>query len=162
MHFADNSNRVCALFGQNTVISLGRSIVALLAPMVFILAVAYARQRPTDSDGKAGLTVRYARLVPWFVWGFLALALLNTLGLLPTLNFQLADIFSGAGRPVSASVTAVLTAAGKLLLTVAMAAIGLEVSVRQLAGVGGRAVTAGIVATVVLGAVSLALIFVLI
>jgi uncharacterized membrane protein YadS len=39
-----------------------------------------------------------------------------------------------------------------------MAAIGLEVNVRQLAGVGGRAITAGLFSTIALAGVSLGLI----
>ncbi len=132
--------------------------VTFLAPMVFLLALLHARQRLGDNTSRARLNVHYARLVPWFVWGFLAFALLNTLGLVPTLHFTLAEFITGSAREVIVSVGSVLTTTGKLLLTLAMAAIGLEVSVRQLAGVGGRAITAGLAATVVLGAFSLLLI----
>ncbi len=132
--------------------------VTLLAPMVFLLALHHARNRLGDNDGATRLNVHYARLVPWFVWGFLAFALLNTLGLVPTLHFQLAEFITGSPRDVSVSVGSALTTTGKLLLTLAMAAIGLEVSLRQLAGVGGRAITAGLAATVLLGLISLLLI----
>lgn len=132
--------------------------VALLAPVVFVLAMLHARHRSSHGATNGELAVHYTRLVPWFVWGFLGFALLNTLGLIPTLNFGLADLFTGASQHVSVSMTHVFEWAGKLLLTVAMAAIGLEVSLRQLAGVGTRAITAGMLSTIALAAVSLGLI----
>ena len=104
------------------------------------------------------MTVHYARLVPWFVWGFIALALMNTLGLLPTLHFPLTPAFSDSTQQASVSVGPLLTSVGKVLLTLAMAAIGLEVNLRHLARVGGRAITAGLITTLAVGAVSLALV----
>ncbi len=132
--------------------------VAFLAPMVFALAVVHARHRGVGASGDGGLTVHYARLVPWFVWGFMAFALVNTFGLIPTLHFDLAEVISGETRHVSVSVGAGLSVAGKVLLTIALAAIGLEVNVRQLGQVGGRAIAAGLFSTAALGASSLFLI----
>lgn len=132
--------------------------VALLAPMVFVLALLYARHRRSGAPGEGGMTIHYARLVPWFVWGFIALALMNTLGLLPTLHFPLTGAFSDSTQQASVSVGPLLTNVGKVLLTIAMAAIGLEVNLRHLARVGGRAITAGLITTLAVGAVSLALV----
>jgi uncharacterized membrane protein YadS len=78
--------------------------------------------------------VHYSRLIPPFLWGFLALFALNSLGFLPVLQFQ-----SG----YSASSAAFLTEAGSILLTLSMAALGLEVNVRVLAKAGGAAMAAG-------------------
>jgi uncharacterized integral membrane protein (TIGR00698 family) len=64
-----------------TLVKLAR--VTLLAPLMLILTVLFARRH----GGAAGLKVRYSRLIPPFVWGFLALALLNTLSLFPALQF---------------------------------------------------------------------------
>ena len=50
---------------------------------------------------------------------------------------------------------------GKVLLTLAMAAIGLEVNIASLVGVSGRAVLTGLVASVALALGSLGLIAVL-
>lgn len=134
--------------------------VTMLAPLVFVLAVLYAKHHQGESSGDGRLTVRYARLVPWFVWGFVLLALCSTLGLLPTLRFELSGLLSASGDSVivQAPLAAVFTGIGKILLTVAMAAIGLEVNLRALAGVGGRAVRAGLLSTGLLGAASLVLI----
>jgi uncharacterized integral membrane protein (TIGR00698 family) len=124
--------------------------VALLAPFTFVLAIAYARRKRTG-----GVTVRYSRLVPPFFWGFVAAALMNTLGLIPALVFHPAWRASGS---LSVSTAGVLVEAGSLLLTLAMAAMGLEVDVHFLARVGGRALLTGVVSCLALCAASLALI----
>jgi uncharacterized membrane protein YadS len=87
-----------------------------------------------------------------------ATALLGTLGLIPTLRFEPADFLAGSAGEVSISLIALLTSTGKILLALAMAAIGLEVNVRLLAGVSTRALVTGLLSSVVLAAVSLALI----
>ncbi len=134
--------------------------VTMLAPLVFILAVMYARDHANDTSTTAPLTVRYARLVPWFVWGFVGFAVLNTLGLLPVLEFKPSGFLAsiGVGHELSVSIADLMGWAGKILITLAMAAIGLEVNLRVLASVGRRAFLAGLLATVALGIASLTMI----
>ncbi len=126
--------------------------VALLAPLVFIFAIVGARTRSAGQGGHRPSGVNYLRLVPWFVWGFALMAMLGTIGAIPTIRVGEADV----------SLVQTLTTIGKILLTLAMAAIGLEVKVRELAGVGRRAVIAGLASTIVLAAVSLGLIMLLV
>ena len=116
--------------------------VTLLAPFLFVLGFAYARRH-----GSA-VAIQYSRLVPPFVYGFLALSLANTLGLLPVLEFRFG----------SAPLADLLTNLGELFLTLSMAAMGLEVNVRFLARTGGRAVLTGAAASVILCTASLLLI----
>jgi uncharacterized integral membrane protein (TIGR00698 family) len=130
--------------GMATLVKLVR--VALLAPLLLALAFAYARTR------KDGVTVHYGRLVPPFLWGFLGLFLLNSLGLLPVLQFQ---------RGYSMSLAEQLAGAGEILLTLAMAAMGLEVNLRLFAKVGGTALMVGVASCVLACLVSWALIRVL-
>jgi uncharacterized integral membrane protein (TIGR00698 family) len=116
--------------------------VALLAPFLFVLGFQYARTRGRSVE------IPYRRLVPPFVYGFLALSIANTLALLPVLQFRfgtfpLADLLANCGE---------------LLLTLSMAAMGLEVNIRFLAKTGAGAVLTGAGATVVLCAGSLLLI----
>jgi uncharacterized integral membrane protein (TIGR00698 family) len=137
--------------GAGTIATLVKLVrVALLAPFTFVLAIAYARRKQTG-----GVTVRYSRLVPPFFWGFVAAALLNTLGLIPALEFHPTWQASG---PFNVSTAGALVEAGNLLLTLAMAAMGLEVDVHFLARVGGRALLTGVVSCIALCAASLALI----
>ncbi len=116
--------------------------VTLLAPFLFILGFLHARSRGT------AVAIQYTRLVPRFVYGFLALSLCNTLGLFPILQFRFG----------SAPLADLLANLGELLLAVSMAAMGLEVNVRFLARTGGRAVITGAVASIILCVVSLLLI----
>jgi uncharacterized integral membrane protein (TIGR00698 family) len=127
--------------GLATLVKLVR--VALLAPLLLVLAFAYARTR------KAGVTVHYGRLVPPFLWGFFGLFLLNSLGWLPLLRFA-----SG----FSVNLADVLAEAGNVLLTLAMAAMGLEVNVKLLMKVGGAALAVGAASSAAACAVSWALI----
>ncbi len=116
--------------------------VALLAPFTFVLAIAYARRKRTG-----GVQVRYSRLVPPFFWGFVAAALMNTLGLIPVLEFHPAWRAAGS---FNFSTAGVLVDAGSFLLTLAMAAMGLEVDIHFLARAGGRALLTGVVSCLAL------------
>lgn len=143
-----------------TLVKLAR--VALLAPLIFVLALIYARRHPNPGESEQRVTIHYSRLIPWFVWGFLALAIINTLGLLPTLDFRLANFSGGAPQSFRVALNSVLGEIGGFALTATMAAIGLELSLRQLAGVGLRTILAGFAVSCALGAASLMLILVLI
>lgn len=132
-----------------TLIKLGR--VALLAPVVFVLALMHSKHKASQG-AQAGVNVKYHQLVPWFIWGFVIMAALGTMNWIPTLTFAdaapiaLADLFKFAG---------------KLLLTFAMAAIGLGVNLRLLIGVGGRAVLAGTISSVLLALAALGMVYAL-
>lgn len=129
--------------------------VTLLAPLVFVVAFVAARRRATGETTVKRPIVHYARLVPWFVWGFVAFALLGSLGFIPTLRFESMAL---TGEPVEVSLVKVCKEIGKALLTLAMAALGLEVDLRVLVGVSVRALLAGVIASVALLGASLALV----
>jgi uncharacterized integral membrane protein (TIGR00698 family) len=116
--------------------------VTLLAPFLFVVGFLYARRRG------ATVAISYGRLVPGFLYGFLALSLCNTLGLFPILQFRFGSI----------PLQDVLTNLGELLLTLSMAAMGMEVNVRFLARTGGTAVLTGAAACAILRLASLLLI----
>lgn len=132
--------------------------VTLLAPMVMVLAVMYARRHATDTVASGKPIIHYARLVPWFVWGFVFMALLNTFKLLPQLHFESGSLVSDGETRTVLPMADMFKNAAKILLTLAMAAVGLEINLRQLASVGGKAILVGGLATVALGGVSVLLI----
>ncbi|KQS69778.1 hypothetical protein ASG32_09385 [Methylobacterium sp. Leaf361] len=110
------------------VLMLGPVVLALslLAPR---LPAAGASAKPASAPGSARRRPGFFKLVPWFILGFLALASLRSLGLIP--DAWVAPISRLAG----------------FLTIVSMAALGLGVDVRVLAQVGGRvtmAVTASL------------------
>jgi uncharacterized integral membrane protein (TIGR00698 family) len=121
--------------GVATLVKLVR--VALLAPLLLVLAFGYARSRKGNEKG--GVTVHYARLVPPFLWGFFGLFLLNSLRLLPVLQFS-----SG----YSVNLAEVLAEAGNISLALSMAAMGLEINLKMFVKVGGAAVAVGAAACV--------------
>ena len=109
--------------------------VTLLAPFLVVLALAASR------DGRARLG--WSTLLPRFIWGFLALALCNTLHLFPELTFHLP--FSTGDR--FAPLSTILTRVAEALLTLSMAAMGLEVNLRFLLRTGLAAVVVGVAAS---------------
>jgi uncharacterized membrane protein YadS len=111
--------------------------------LIFVLGIWHSRQA---GAGKA--QIHYHRLVPGFVWGFLALACLNTADLLPVLQFRFGVY------PTSS----LLNNAGELLLAISMAAMGLEVDIVQFSKVGGRALLVGTLSGLMLCAGSLLMI----
>ncbi len=117
--------------------------VLMLGPVVVAFSF-IAPHLPAEGASRAGPgRLGFFALVPWFILGFLALATLRSLGLVP----------EAATPPIA-------QAAG-LLTVVSMAALGLGVDVRVLARVGGRVTLAVTGSLVVLLAVSLSLIWTL-
>lgn len=110
--------------------------VTLLAPFILFVALVFAKR-------KEGVKVQLSKLLPPFIYGFAALAVLNTLGLLPEMTFQVL----GAGGASTFALAKVLAEAGTLLLTLSMAAMGLEVNLRFLIRTGGPALATGALAS---------------
>ena len=118
--------------------------VLMLGPLVvaFSFIAPYLPAEGGASKARPG-RLGFFKVVPWFILGFLALASLRSLGLVP----------DAASQPVA-------RLAG-LLTVVSMAALGLGVDVRVLARVGGRVTLAVTGSLVVLLVVSLSLIWAL-
>ncbi|HKA16459.1 MAG TPA: putative sulfate exporter family transporter [Myxococcota bacterium] len=97
---------------------------------------------------------RFTQAVPWFVLGFLALALLRTLGDLGG-DAPFAGSISGAAWQRVLASGQSLSAAS---LALAMAAIGLGTNLRELRGLGLRPLAVGLAAALATGAVATAMI----
>ena len=110
--------------------------VTLLAPFIVFVALMFAKR-------KNGVKVQVSKLLPPFVYGFAALAVINTLGLLPELTFKVL----GAAAPATIGLAKILAEAGNLLLTLSMAAMGLEVNLKFLIRTGGPALATGALAS---------------
>ena len=120
--------------------------VTLLAPFLVVLVLTASRKNRVEMG--------YANLLPKFVWGFLALAALNTLQLLPVLTFHLPT----AAAPWHIPLSSALSELASLLLTLSMAAMGLEVNLRFLFRTGLAALATGTVASIAQIVVTLGLI----
>nr|WP_294510505.1 YeiH family protein [uncultured Rhodopila sp.] len=113
-----------------TIAKLSR--VMLLAPLVLCLGFVAARRGRDHVEARAPL--------PWFVFGFIALIGVNSLGVVPVEAKQ------------------VLVPVTTFLLTVALAAMGLETDIRKLRARGLRPLALGAASWVFISGFSLALV----
>jgi uncharacterized membrane protein YadS len=117
-----------------TLVKLAR--VCLLAPMVLAIGVVYRRR--THRPGRIRKKLGFTDFVPPMVGGFLALALLHSLGWLPSMA-----VTFPAGLAGSFDVGVVCKWLSGFLLAMGMAAVGMETSFRSLRNVGWRPLAAG-------------------
>ena len=82
-----------------------------IIPTVLVFAYIGVRMKKKALQAQTGSQkVNIVKIVPWFITGFLALAIINSIGLIPV------------------GVSAVIKAASKFLMVTALAAIGLSTS----------------------------------
>lgn len=103
--------------------------VSMLAPVVLVCSIAIRSMGLADAVGG-----KRPPLLPGFVLGFLALAALNSFGLIP------------------ATVAAAATAVSRWCLLISIAAVGIKTSLQKMLKVGGRAIALMVAETVFLGA----------
>ncbi|SMC40470.1 YeiH family protein [Papillibacter cinnamivorans] len=104
--------------------------------MIVPVTLALAFYTSKKSAGKRG-EYSFLKIFPWFVLGFLAASVINTFAALP----------GGAG--------AALAQAGKFVIVMAMAAIGLKTDLRKLVKNGARPILLGLICWFVLSLTSL-------
>ncbi len=119
-----------------TVVKLLRTLALVPLALGFGLAYGLARRPGADEGGRIDLV----RIFPWFVLWFAAAALLNTAGL----------VGDDAGRMASL--------AGKFLVVMVMAGVGLSADVRRIALIGPQPLGIGLAASVMIAAVSFSLV----
>jgi uncharacterized integral membrane protein (TIGR00698 family) len=103
-----------------------------IAPVVLALALTEAsRQLPTTAGAPS-----LRRIFPWFLFGFFVLAVISNLGLL------------------NAAVAAWMGAAGKQLLLIGMAGVGLNTNLGALRRIGLRPLMVGLLGSILVAAVS--------
>ncbi|HMK78720.1 MAG TPA: putative sulfate exporter family transporter [Xanthobacteraceae bacterium] len=121
-----------------TVVKLVR--VLMLGPVVFALSLFAARLRGSAPGSGVKRWPALHELVPWFIVGFLLLALARSLSLIP------------------ASLVEPVRTVASVLTTIAMAALGLGVDLRTVAKAGARVTAAVTISLIVLGVISFVLI----
>jgi uncharacterized integral membrane protein (TIGR00698 family) len=107
-------------------VKLGR--VALLIPVALVLGYLYRSGEPTVTGKKSLKNLP----VPWFIFGFLAMSLVNSTGLLPE------------------SVTKFLIAASIFLMSIAMAGLGLSINITDFKKVGRNTIVVAVVGFIAL------------
>jgi uncharacterized integral membrane protein (TIGR00698 family) len=123
-----------------TVVKLVR--VLMLGPVVLGLCLLTGRLRSEDASSREDCpNPRLFELVPWFIIGFLVVAALRSMGMIPAGWLKL------------------IATAATVLTTISMAALGLGVDVKVIAAAGLRVVVAVTASLVVLALMSLVLIY---
>jgi len=126
-----------------TVTKLVRNVL-----MVGVIPLAALAHR-ADAGAKHGKRLPLSQIVPLFVFGFVAMALLRTLGDLGQSPFG--GLLSAESW--SAAIEA-LSSLSSWCLTIAMASIGLGTNLTRLRALGARPLVAGLAAALTVGAVS--------
>ena len=108
-----------------TMVKLTRTIAIIPTVLVFAYIGTRAKQKELKVSA-GGKKVNILKIIPWFICGFLAMALLNSLGCIPT------------------DVSAVIKTASKFLMVAALAAIGLGTSIADFKKAGLRPMFYGI------------------
>ncbi len=93
-----------------TMVKLTRTLAIIPTVLVFAYIGTRIKKKELQSESN-GKKVNILKIVPWFICGFLALAIINSVGLIP------------------AAVSGIIKSASKFLMVTALAAIGLGTSI---------------------------------
>jgi uncharacterized integral membrane protein (TIGR00698 family) len=134
-----------------TVTKLVRNL--FMVAVIPLMTILYHR---SDSERKATLKPPLSQMIPLFVFGFVAMALLRTVGDLGDAPF--AGLLTDAQWQSS---IAFITTLSSWCLTMAMASVGLGTNFKRLRGLGLKPLAAGLAAALVVGGVAAGLIHLL-
>ena len=132
--------------------------ILLLAPCVVLIGLWYGRMRRREQHTYVTKRFSFVTLVPPFILGFVLVAALQSMGLLPNVTFHLQESVAWTAGDVTFSSERLLTLVAGFLGSVAMAGVGLGVSVGGLLRIGSKPLVIGLLAAVLLGLFSLALV----
>ena len=93
-----------------TMVKLTRTIAIIPTVLVFAWIGVRMKKKELQATGE-GAKVNLMKIIPWFIGGFLALAIVNSIGLIP------------------AALSSLMKSASKFLMVTALAAIGLNTSI---------------------------------
>ncbi len=108
-----------------TMVKLTRTIAIIPTVLVFAYIGTRIKQKEMK-EASGGQKINIVKIVPWFIGGFLALAIINSVGLIP------------------AAVSATIKSASKFLMVTALAAIGLSTSITDFKKAGLKPMFYGI------------------
>lgn len=132
----------------STVAKLTRNI--FMAPAVFLIGIWYVKKNLKTVEGLTKKT-RYSKAIPLFLFGFLAFAMIRTIG---------DGTFPTPGSPWRWVVQHV-NELGRFLVLIAMAGIGLNTRLNTIIKIGGKPFLVGLLASLLLAIISLLLIHLL-
>ena len=94
-----------------TMVKLTRTIAIIPTVLVFAFVGTRMKQKELQAATPEGKKINIVKVIPWFICGFLALAIINSIGWIPT------------------GVSSLMKSASKFLMVSALAAIGLGTSI---------------------------------
>lgn len=98
-----------------TMVKLTRTLSIIPTAIIFALISAHLKRKEAGADGETVMAdLRLIKIIPWFILGFLALAVINSFGVIP-------ETVSSGMKDVS-----------KFLMVCALAAIGLNTSFKDM------------------------------
>ena len=112
-----------------TIVKLARSL--MIVPVTLALTLLFAKKKGQGSN------FNLVEVFPWFVLGFLAASIINTLGFVPL------EVAQGLART------------GKLVIIIALTAIGLKTNLRKMFSYGLRPIVLGFACSVSVALTSL-------
>jgi uncharacterized membrane protein YadS len=110
----------------------------MIIPITLIFAAAILVRKRNASQNGSSVNYRFRKIFPWFILGFLAASLLNTLGIF------------------SPDMVKFLSAAGKFLIIMALTAVGLNADFRKMLKTGLKPMFLGLIVWVTVSLVSIA------
>ena len=105
-----------------TIVKLTRTL--FIVPIVLIFSWIYTKK---ETPSQAAEKVNIRKIFPWFILGFLAVVGIRSIGFVPD------------------NIVALMSFLSKFFLTMALAAIGLNTSLREVIGVGIKPMIAGVI-----------------
>ena len=108
-----------------TMVKLTRTIAIIPTVLVFAYISTYIKQKELKASSN-GQKVNLAKIIPWFIGGFLLLAILNSVGCIPV------------------AVSGIIKGTSKFLMVTALAAIGLGTSITDFKKAGLKPMFYGI------------------
>lgn len=139
-----------------TIVKLTRN--TLMAPLIILFGLVYTRALNRPMSGSAARAARFewGKLIPGFVLGFLAMALVRTLGVAAGLLPQ--SVSHPGNLQAAASFLKGVDEASKFLILMALTGVGLNTNLASLRRLGLKPLLVGTSVAVLLAALSLALI----
>ena len=140
----------------STIVKLVR--VLMLAPLTLIVTLWYARYQRANQQVYLGNKTKLTTLLPPFIFGFLLMAIANTFYFLPEITFHLQENLIWQAGTHHVNPIEVLTTIAGILITMAMAGVGLGTDLKSVQKTGFAPLYIGLFAAIVLSVFSLILI----
>ncbi len=142
-----------------TIVKLAR--VCLLAPVVFLAGLMHARAQLKLDATAEKKHINYFHLFPMFVLGFLGMALLRTIGLIPDVTFHLSSAAIFGTNSPTLNLASFFQDISKYCIVISMAGVGLETKFSAMRQTGAKPFLASLLAAMLIGVLVLGLIKVL-